>query len=136
MVYRWSFFLSLLGIIFSGYSLYAHYSSTPSGLCNWSETFSCDVVNKSQYAEIYGVPVALLGVGGYVLLALLSWLCAGGRNFRKDLTVFGFLGLLFSLYLTYVEAFVLVTWCPVCLLSQAMILAITVLSVVGLVRRR
>jgi uncharacterized membrane protein len=100
------------------------------------KTFSCDTVNKSQYAELAGIPVALVGLGGYALLALLSWLNLRGKDFVKDIVVFSVLGFLFSLYLTYIEAYVLFTWCPVCLASQAVILAIVVLSVVGLQRHQ
>ena len=132
MLYRWIIILSLLGIFLSGYSLYAHYSPNPSTICNFSETFSCDAVNKSQYAEIAGIPVALVGFGGYALLALLSFGILKGKTFHKDLFWFSLAGFLFSLYLTYLEAFVIHAWCPVCLLSQFTIFGIVALSLIGL----
>lgn len=132
MLYRWIFGLSLFGVLLSGYSLYAHYSSTPSKLCNFNDTFSCDAVNKSEYAEIAGIPVALVGLGGYVLLAMLAVQILKGRSFHKDLFWFALAGFLFSLYLTYLEAFVILAWCPVCVLSQITILIIVVLSFIGM----
>lgn len=135
MLYRWIIFLSLLGVLLSGYSLYAHYSPTPSTICNFSETFSCDAVNKSEYAEIVGIPVALVGLGGYVLLAVLALNILRGKSFQKDLFWFSLIGFVFSLYLTYLEAFVIHAWCPVCLLSQITILIIVVLSFIGIKRR-
>ncbi len=131
-LYRWIITLSLFGALLSGYSLYAHYSPTPSTICNFSETFSCDAVNKSEYAEIAGIPVALVGLGGYVLLAVLSLYTLRGKSFQKDLFWFSLVGFVFSLYLTYLEAFVIHAWCPVCLLSQATILAIMSIAFIGL----
>jgi len=131
MLYRWIIVLSFLGVLLSGYSLYAHYSPYPSTICNFSETFSCDAVNKSEYAELAGIPVALVGLGGYALLALLALGVLKGKTFHKDLCWFSLVGFLFSLYLTYLEAFVIHTWCPLCLLSQAVIFGILVLSLMG-----
>jgi len=130
-IYRWIFFLSLFGVLLSGYALYAHYNQNPSTICNFSDALSCDAVNKSKYAEIAGVPVALVGLGGYGLLAVLAIQIVNGRPFHRDLFWFALAGFLFSLYLTYVEAFVILAWCPVCLLSQAAILGIVVLSSFG-----
>jgi len=123
--------LSVLGIIVSAYSLKAHYSITPSTFCDFNSTFNCDAVNKSWASEILGVPVALIGIIGYALILLGSlWLLATQKiaNFTwgaMSLASVGGLG--FALFLTGVEVFDLHAYCVLCLSSQILMLAITVL---------
>ncbi len=120
----------LLGGILSAVSLQSHYSTSSTEYCDLSETFNCDFVNRSTFSQIRGVPVALVGLLGYILLFVLS-----SRGSRW-MTVFRFtaaiLGLGFALYLAYIEAYVLAVWCLLCIGSLAMILAITVLSGIAL----
>jgi uncharacterized membrane protein len=116
-----------IGLAASIESLLAHYDVVSSGFCTFSATFNCDVVNKSAYAEILGIPVAALGLAAYLLFGFaLLWLWHHPNDrlltFALALAVGG---LTFSLYLTYIEAFVLYTWCIVCLTSLFCILAIT-----------
>ncbi|MCB9761940.1 MAG: thioredoxin domain-containing protein [Alphaproteobacteria bacterium] len=51
-----------------------HHAATAGGesVCNINETFNCDIVNTSQYAELFGVPIALFGVGFYVGVAAFT----------------------------------------------------------------
>ncbi len=121
--------LALAGIAVSAYALKLHYTVGPSTFCNINDTFNCDVVNKSWASEIAGVPVALLGIVGYALLAIGSaWLLVT-QKLRQltwgamSLASAGALG--FALFLTGVEIFDLQAYCVVCLASQAIILAIT-----------
>ncbi|MCL4488164.1 MAG: hypothetical protein M1570_08545 [Chloroflexi bacterium] len=72
----------------------------------------CDAVNSSPYSEIAGVPVSVIGVLGYlVLLALALWALFGSENapyWLSDVRLFFTgLGVLFSLYLTGLELFVI-----------------------------
>jgi len=122
--------LALIGVGISGYS-WLHNSNMASGeFCSIGGSFDCDVVNKGPYSRIFGIPVALVGVIGYAFMALASYLKI--RN-PKDEQLTMFLGLAaigglgFSLYLTSIEAFVLKTWCMLCLSSQAVMFAIFVL---------
>lgn len=95
----------------------------------------CDTVNNSRYAEIGGIPIALLGAGAYlVMLLLLIWEPRLGENGDyARLGVFGIAlaGTLYSFYLTYLEIAVLRAICPFCVLSAV---SITVLCILGLVR--
>ena len=61
------FFLSLLGIIISGYLVSVHYSNKNS-LCDINQGLSCSIVNRSQYAEVWGIPIAFFGVLFYLFL--------------------------------------------------------------------
>jgi uncharacterized membrane protein len=120
--------LALAGIGVSAYALHLHYTVDPSSFCNFNDTLNCDVVNKSWASEIAGVPVALVGIVGYSLLAVGSiWLLVTQKLRQLTwgamaLASIGALG--FALFLTGVEAFSLRAYCIVCLASQAIILAL------------
>ncbi len=124
-------FFSLLGLGISVYSLLHTVGLTSGEFCSLNETINCDVVNKGPYSTIFGIPVALIGVLGYVFLAM-----AAGMKMRQpdDRQLAYFLiiastgGLMFSLYLTSLEAFVLHTWCALCVTSQLIMLTIFLLS--------
>jgi uncharacterized membrane protein len=119
--------LALAGIAVSSVSLAHHYADdSESSFCAVDETFNCDLVNKSIYARLFGVPVALIGMVGYAALLALAFVRS--RWGRRLLALAALGGLGFALYLTYIEAFILGVYCLLCLTSLALIAAITVLS--------
>jgi uncharacterized membrane protein len=123
--------LSAAGALISTYSLLHNQGLASGEFCTIGETFNCDVVNKGAFSRMFGIPVSLIGVGGYVLLcasALLALKDPKDRGLKAFLALSAAGGLAFSLYLTSLEAFVLHTWCLVCLSSQAVILTVFVLS--------
>ena len=120
--------LSILGLAISSVSLVNHYGTGKSSYCSFSENFNCDIVNRSIYSQFLGVPVALIGVVGYVVLALLAWLTRRGNDQRGFILAGALVGLAFSLHLTYVEKYILATWCILCLSSLAVIVLITIFS--------
>ena len=124
--------LAVIGLALSGISLFNHYKETPTEYCSFGEDFNCDVVNHSVYARFLGVPVAAIGLAGYAALLLLTFVRS--RVAAALLLLGALIGLGFSLYLTYIEAYVLATWCILCLGSLAVIVGITGLSAVGLWR--
>jgi len=127
--YSWAILiLAIAGIAISAVSLYNHYSVTETDYCSFDETFNCDLVNRSIYSSIGGVPVALIGVLGYGLIVVLSRLALRNRQLAAALLVCSLGGLGFAVYLTYIEAYVLGVWCILCVASQAIILTITVLA--------
>jgi vitamin-K-epoxide reductase (warfarin-sensitive) len=128
--------LALVGIVLSVVSLINHYKTTPSDFCDLDETFNCDIVNRSIYSKLWGVPVAAIGLVGYLLLLVLSRLNRQNRVASTVLVVGSLVGLGFSLYLTYVEARILAVWCILCLGSLACIVGITALAAVRHVRTR
>jgi len=130
------FILALIGIVLSAVSLVNHYKKSPSEFCDIDQTFNCDIVNRSIYSKIFGVPVAAIGVVGYVLLAVLSRINRDKKLFSAILILGSFIGLAFACYLTYVEVRILATYCILCLGSQACILLITILAVARYVRTR
>jgi uncharacterized membrane protein len=66
--------LSILGVILSAVSLQRHYAKSDTNFCDFSQKFSCDIVNRSEYSEVAGIPVAGIGVAGYIALFLFSTL--------------------------------------------------------------
>ena len=92
------------------------------------------MVNQGPYSQLFGIPVALIGIIGYLLLALAAGLKMKNPE-DKSLSAFLLLaslgGFLFALYLSGLEAFVLHAWCIVCLTSQGLITALLVLSILN-----
>ncbi len=131
--------LALAGIALSVVSTINHYRTDPTSYCDFSEGFNCDIVNRSIYSRFpaqsaHAVPVALIGLGGYIAIVILALL--RGRTPKVLLMLAALVGLGFSLYLTYIEARVLHVWCILCLGSLAVITLITVLAGVRLSFRK
>ncbi len=130
--------LALAGIVVSSVSLRNHYATSATTYCDVGENFNCDIVNRSAYSVVLGIPVALIGIMGYVALLGLSTLYRAKAETPTILLIASVAGLGFALYLTYIEGFVLGVWCILCLSSLALIFSIAVLSsllVVHSVRR-
>jgi uncharacterized membrane protein len=121
--------LSLAGIIDSGISLQRHYAKSATNFCDFSQKLNCDIVNRSQWSEVMGIPVAGIGVIGYALIFMLSTPWRSRADTPNRLLVAALAGLGFALYLTYIEAYELMTWCILCLVSLLLIFLISVLSV-------
>ena len=115
--------LALAGLLVAWLALRVHYS-TDTQPCSINEKWDCGIVNHSPFAVIAHVPVAAIGMAGYVVLAGLS--LARRRRLTAGAAV---LGLAFSLYLTHIERDVLQVWCLYCVISLGMISLITLLSV-------
>jgi vitamin-K-epoxide reductase (warfarin-sensitive) len=127
--------LSLAGVIVSAISLERHYSKSATAFCDFSQKFSCDVVNRSEYSSIMGIPVAGIGVAGYAALLVLATFRKSRSETPNRLLGAALAGLAFALYLTYIEAYILLTWCILCLISLALISLIAVLCVVVRLQR-
>lgn len=113
------------GIVVSFSALLAHYGPPVQQIdllrseSNWNSSY----VNQSPYAEVHGVPVAVLGIVGYALLVVSALLR------RRALTVYlAGIGLAYELYLTDVEAHILHAWCGFCVSSLILIVLITFLA--------
>jgi vitamin-K-epoxide reductase (warfarin-sensitive) len=120
--------LSLAGVIDSGISVQRHFAESPTRYCDFSQKFSCDIVNRSEYSTFLGFPVAVIGVAGYTALFVLSIFFRSREQTRDWLLGASLAGLGFALYLTYIEAYVLTTWCILCLISLALIALISLLA--------
>jgi vitamin-K-epoxide reductase (warfarin-sensitive) len=120
--------LAVVGVVVSSVSLYHHFGSSKTTYCDFGENFNCDIVNRSTYSTVLGVPDALIGILGYTALLGLAAFYRNNRDAAALLLLSSIAGLAFALYLTYIEAFVLATWCILCLSSLSVIFLITLLS--------
>jgi uncharacterized membrane protein len=120
--------LAVIGIVVSSMSLAHHYGTSKSSFCDLSETVNCDIVNRSEYSTLLGVPVALIGILGYLALLILATFYRQHGSTPRLLFWGAIAGLGFALYLTYIEGFVLSTWCILCLSSLCTIFVITILA--------
>jgi uncharacterized membrane protein len=127
-VWRAIALLAVAGIAVSAVSLYHHYGTEKSSYCDFGQSFNCDMVNRSIYSVVMGVPVALIGVLGYLALLGLATVYRAKAEAPAMLLLASLAGLGFALCLTYVEAFVLAVWCVLCLSSLGVIAAIAGLA--------
>jgi vitamin-K-epoxide reductase (warfarin-sensitive) len=120
--------LALLGIAASSLALREHYRPYGDSPCDINEHWDCGIVNHSPYAVIHGVPVATIGIAGYLLLGALAL----KRAYRLML-VFAVPALAFSLCLARIEAHDLGVWCLYCVISLGAISLMTLLLVITVV---
>ena len=115
--------LAILGIIVSSLALREHYRTYGDAPSDINAHWDCGIVNHSPYAVIAGVPVATLGIAGYLLMAALAFL----RSYRLFLVI-ALASLGFSLYLAHIEKDILGVWCIYCVISLAIISLMTLLD--------
>ena len=134
--YRISIALALLGLAVSIYMTIFKLTNN-SGMCIGNG--GCETVNSSPYAEVYGIPVAGFGVGGYAMIAALLFMENRNKFLKQNETmiVFGLtlIGFLFTLYLIYLELAVIHALCPFCLTSQITMTILFILSIIRLARQ-
>ena len=97
----------------------------------------CSEVLSSSYAVVAGVPLAMFGAAAYFSVFSLATLAAFGYRVAGTLLIpLVMLMFLFSLWLIYLQAFVIGAWCQFCLLSAAITTALTVVVLIGVILRR
>jgi uncharacterized membrane protein len=115
--------LAALGIIASSLALREHYRTYGDAPCDINEKWDCGIVNHSPFAVFFGIPVADIGIAGYLLLGVLAF-----KRFYRLLFAAALIALSFSLYLAHIEASILGVWCIYCAISLGLISLITLLS--------
>lgn len=108
-------------------ALQIHYS-TDTPPCSINDKWDCGVVNRSPFAVIAHVPVAAIGIAGYIVLGVLALF-----RRRTLLAVLACAGMGFSLYLTGIEKYVLGVYCLYCVISLAVISLIAVISLLWVI---
>jgi vitamin-K-epoxide reductase (warfarin-sensitive) len=120
--------LALAGLVVSALALKVHYD-TGTEPCSINDHWDCGIVNHSSFAMIHNVPVvhevpvAVIGIAGYLLLAVLAL-----ARRRALVFVAALIGMGFAIHLTLIEKNVLEVWCLYCVISQGIIALITLLS--------
>lgn len=121
--------LCLIGIGVAGYLTYVHYAGLKV-VCLSSG--GCETVQSSRYAKLDGIPVALLGLLGYItILASLVLRGDSGRSAGFGVALIGFL---FSMYLTYRELFTIKAICQWCVGSAVLMTLLVVLTAIRVLR--
>jgi len=97
----------------------------------------CETVANSPYAEIAGIPIAFIGLAGYVGILACVYLEARSSFWQQNspLIIFGMTlaGTLYSAYLTYVEIAVIHAICPYCVVSAILMTLLFVIAIIRLV---
>ena len=114
--------LAIAGLCVSALALRVHYD-TGTEPCSINDHWDCGIVNHSSYALFYHVPVAAIGIAGYLLLGVLAL-----ARRRILLLCAALVGLGFALHLSFIEKNVLEVWCLYCVISQGIIALIALLS--------
>ncbi|HYH00062.1 MAG TPA: thioredoxin domain-containing protein [Terriglobales bacterium] len=129
-----AFVAILVGLFDSVYLTWAYTSQAHSMVCLGG---GCDVVRNSPYAYPFGIPLPIAGVVMYVVLAGLALaelhLPSRSETIWRLITIISGAGLLFSAWLTYLEAFVIHGWCSWCVV-QAIAVAIVFALAISIVR--
>lgn len=122
--------LALLGIIAASLALREHYRPYGESVCDINDHWDCGIVNHSPYAVMHGIPVADIGIAGYLLLGILAF-----RRAYRLMLALAVPALAFSLYLAHIEQHVLEVWCLYCAISLGIISLMTLLLLVTVVQR-
>jgi uncharacterized membrane protein len=125
--------ICVIGIAIAGYLVYIHYAKlSPLCLGGHHGQSSCETVQSSAYSKLSGVPVAVLGLAGYIVI-LLSLLIRGelGRAFGFGVAL---IGCGFSMYLTYRELFTIHAICEWCVSSAVLMTILMILTGIRFLR--
>jgi uncharacterized membrane protein len=118
--------IGLAAAIYLTYTKYAH-----DGICGVSS--GCTVVQTSEWSELFGIPVSVLGIVGYVGLLGLLLLPQRSELVRLGLVVGSGVGFLFSMFLMYRAYITLDAFCPFCTTSAVMMTLLAITSVIRFV---
>jgi uncharacterized membrane protein len=129
----------LMAVVGIGIGLYLSYVrlADKEAVCIASDTFDCASVQSSAYSKLAGIPIAYLGLGAYAtifaLLMLETRVSLVGEYGQMALFGITLFGVVYSAYLTYIEAFVLEKWCLWCVASAMLMVGLFTLSLTRVV---
>ncbi|MFQ5884048.1 MAG: vitamin K epoxide reductase family protein [Thermoplasmata archaeon] len=137
--------LSIVGMIFAGILTFEEITYDPLNpshlpLCQVGGWWDCGQVIHGPYNNLFGIPLAYLGLLGFVLILLFSVirLVHWGRDYTKNffllILLFAFIGAIISWYLTYLELFVIHKICPYCFTSFLLITVILIVDLYGFLK--
>ncbi|MEN8171242.1 MAG: vitamin K epoxide reductase family protein [Chloroflexota bacterium] len=133
--FRWTFaIIAFVGLLDSIYLSWLKLANATAACGNIGD---CESVNSSPYAEIAGIPIALFGVGAYLMIIIFLLMELRTEFWRENAPLFVFgislAGVLYSAYLTYVEVAILHAICPYCVLSAIVLVLLLILSIKNLI---
>lgn len=121
--------LAFFGLADSIYLAQSGLSGTPL-LCATQGFSDCSAVATSQYSRLFGVPLAELGILFYSIVFVLAALelILFDQLLRRALQALSFIGILFSLYFTFIQLFIIHVFCMYCFVSTCIALLIFILA--------
>ena len=132
---KWNWVIPILSVVGFGVAGYLAYVEMFQVTAVCGPVGDCNTVQQSEYARLFGIlPIGVMGLAGYVAI-MIAWLTARYAKAKTadlaTVSIFGMavFGTLFSIYLTFLEPFVIGATCAWCLTSAALITALMLLSV-------
>ena len=128
--------LALIAMIDAAYLTFLHFAPSGSSFCDIGPGFSCGIVNKSEFSEVLGVPVASLGFLTFLIIFILSTKIARGRKesqkvkYAKWILFLLSISAIFSVYLIYVQAVFLLSFCILCLFLDLIIFTSLIIAII------
>ncbi len=119
---------SLIGIFLVGYLLKQYYIPDASGVCCLNNRFTCTTITTTELGYLFGVPIAAIGLVGYLVILLSSII--KNKFLAIGMSLFGFF---FCLRVTILELFFVDVICPVCIACQVNMAILVVLSILFIV---
>ena len=121
--FDWVKILAVIGLLLATYLLWQQFFKRSFQPCNINATVNCAAVISGPVAKTLGMPTPLIGFVGYLLILF-------GAFKKNAKLVWGMatLGLLFCLYIAYIELFLLRVICPVCIACQLIMITVFVLG--------
>ena len=126
--------LSLFGVADSGYLLWSHRHFAADAAGSEGSAFcpakGCEVVNHGEYASVRGVPLAAIGLAGYLTILGLSLLAAtlGSAHVLRVIVMLSGIGVCVSAYLMYLQLAVIKVICSYCVVSAIIMMSILVVT--------
>ena len=123
-IYKWVKILAILGLFLGTYLMWEQVSRPAWQPCNINSTVNCDAVVSGPLAKTLGIPTPIYGLVGY------AFILYGALTKKKKLILgmAGF-GLVFCMYIAFVELFLLRVVCPVCIGCQVDMIATFILAI-------
>ncbi|HLC60607.1 MAG TPA: vitamin K epoxide reductase family protein [Candidatus Nanoarchaeia archaeon] len=130
-------YLIILSIIGFAVSFYIYYSKKYNKPLYCPIGENCDDVIKSKYGKTFGIENSIPGMGFYFIIVIYAVGLLSNRNIFKEIVIYyslvgiSLVSVLFSLYLTYIQKFVLRKWCYYCIISTISSILIFVVIIYG-----
>jgi uncharacterized membrane protein len=126
-------FLSLIAFLNAWYLTQQAYTQSTGSFCDINDKLSCTNVFAAPEARMGPIPFPVIALIVYPVLAFIAYMWYKGKTSKnfKPLSILASMGIAFNGYFIFQEAFVIKSFCPLCLLCTGIIITILILSVIG-----
>lgn len=120
-LWKWSLYLMILGVVLAIYLLYSQLFQPSFQPCRINALINCDTVIKTKWGWLFGVPIPIYGLIGYLVMLLAYF-----KKSAKILLYTAIFGTLFCLRMTIIELFIVKSICPVCMICQVVMIVLMI----------